>query len=212
MAYSTQSKVVLLGFLILFSKQVSGQEYTFLKPTSPVTFQASNFQYQVQNDSLVTNYLQPKKVFHRSLIIPGWGQITNAQTWKVPIVYGLIGGLSYYSIYLTKQYHDYRAAYYNSFSENTDFRFGQTPDYLVGQNVSSLKSNRDFLRNRRDFIYVTIGLAWLLNGIDAYVFAHLRTFDVSDDLSMNGTIQPNVISSPYIGEVPSISVTLNLFK
>ena len=212
MAYSTQSKIVLLGFLILFSKQTLGQEYTFLKPAYPVAFQASTFQYQAENDSLQTNYLQPKKVFHRSLIIPGWGQITNAQAWKVPIVYGLIGGLSYYSIYLTKQYHDYRAAYYNSFSENTDFRFGQTPDYLVGQNVSSLKSNRDFLRNRRDFVYVTIGLAWLLNGIDAYVFAHLRTFDVSDDLSMNGAIQPNVISSPYIGEVPSISVTLNLFK
>ena len=198
--------------LILSSKHVLGQEYAFLKPASTTLFQVSSFEYEVENDTSVTKYLAPRKVFHRSLIIPGWGQITNGQAWKVPIVYGLIGGLSYYSVTLTKQYHDYRAAYYNSFSENTDFRFGQTPDYLVGQNANSLKSNRDFLRNRRDFIYVTIALSWLLNGIDAYVFAHLRTFDVSDDLSMNGTIQPDIISSPHFGEVPSVSITLNLFK
>lgn len=136
----------------------------------------------------------------------------NKQIWKVPIVYGLIGGLTYYSIDLTKKYHDYRAAYYNLVKDDpNDLRFGPTPDYLAGStNTNALRSNRDFLRNRRDFIYITIGLAWLLNGVDAYVFAHLRSFDVSDDLSMNGTLRPGIIQSPYFGEVPSVSVTLNL--
>ena len=31
-------------------------------------------------------------------------------------------------------------------------------------------------------MYVTIGLAYALNAVDAYVYAHLSTFDVSDDL------------------------------
>lgn len=58
----------------------------------------------------------------------------------------------------------------------------------MGQNSSSIRNQRDFLRNRRDFIYVTIGLAYLLNVVDAYVYAHLRPFDVSDNLSVAPTI------------------------
>ena len=151
-------------------------------------------------------------VLKRSLIIPGWGQVTNKQIWKVPIVYGLLGGLTYYSVYLTKEYHDYRAAYYNSFSSNTDFRFGPTPEYLIGANPASLQSNRNFLRNRRDFIYVTIALAYILNAVDAYVFAHLRSFDVSDDLSMNTTLKPELITTASAMTMPGISITFSLTK
>lgn len=151
-------------------------------------------------------------VLKRSLIIPGWGQVTNKQVWKVPIVYGLLGGLTYYSIYLTKEYHDYRAAYYNQYTGNTDFRYGATPSHLVGANQNALQSNRNFLRNRRDFIYVTIALAYILNAVDAYVFAHLRSFDVSDDLSMNTTLKPDLITTATTSAVPGISITFSLTK
>ncbi len=151
-------------------------------------------------------------MLRRSLIIPGWGQVTNKQVWKVPIVYGLIGGLTYYSVYLTRQYHDYRAAYYNSFESNTDFRFGSTPAFLENAGAESLRSNRNFLRNRRDFIYVTIGLAYLLNAIDAYVFAHLRSFDVSDDLSMKTGIKPNLITNSALTQGPVVTFTFSLTK
>tara|TARA_R110002050_G_scaffold114255_2_gene229604 strand:- start:2470 stop:3051 length:582 start_codon:yes stop_codon:yes gene_type:complete len=158
----------------------------------------------------INNYPEPKTVLRQSLLIPGWGQVTNRQAWKVPIIYGLLGGLGYYSVYLTKEYHNYRAAYYNSFSTNTDLRFGTTPDYLIGSSATYLKSNRDFLRNRRDFIYITIALSHLLNVVDAYVFAHLRTFDVSDDLSMNGSLSPTTISTRLYGEVPAVTLSINL--
>ena len=168
----------------------------------------TSYSYAFEADSAKNVYPNPKAVVRKSLIIPGWGQVVNKQAWKVPIVYGLIGGLSYYSVYLTKQYHDYRAAYYNSFATNTDMRFGATPDYLIGQNASLLKSNRDFLRNRRDFIYVTVFLSYVLNAVDAYVFAHLRSFDVSDDLSMNRTFKPDNITSPFLGVIPSVSLSI----
>ncbi len=126
----------------------------------------------------------PKQILRKSLMLPGLGQYHNGQTWKIPIIYSLIGGLSYYSVYLTKQYHDYQAAYYNAVTDKGDFRFGPTPDRLIGANISQLKNNRNFLRNRRDFMYVTIGLAYALNAVDAYVYAHLSTFDVSDNLSL----------------------------
>lgn len=90
--------------------------------------------------------------------------------------------------YINQRLSRLQVSYYNATNENQDFRFGPTPAYLVGQNSSSIRNQRDFLRNRRDFIYVTIGLAYLLNVVDAYVYAHLRPFDVSDNLSVAPTI------------------------
>lgn len=155
------------------------------------------------------NFPKPGNVLLKSLIVPGWGQITNRQSWKVPIVYGLLGGLTYYSIYLTKQYHDYRAAYYN-LNEQTpdDFKYGPTPGHLSDvQSLESLKSNRNTLRNRRDQSYLYIGLAYGLNIIDAYVFAHMRTFDVSEDLSVGASVSPGTSSGN-----PGVTLSINLYK
>ena len=203
LAFLIRYNVALLGVLIVCTIDVQAQ-YLYSSDLNK-----ASYNYSIQPDSTKPEYPNPKSVVRKSLIIPGWGQVVNKQAWKVPIVYGLIGGLGYYSVYLTKQYHDYRAAYYNSFATNTDMRFGPTPEYLEGQNASGLKSNRDFLRNRRDFIYVTIFLSYVLNAVDAYVFAHLRPFDVSDDLSMNRRFKPTTITSPLHTDVPSISLSIN---
>jgi hypothetical protein len=141
------------------------------------------------------------------MIIPGWGQIVNRQAWKVPIVYGLLGGLTYYSIYLTQKYHDYRAAYYNLNPQqpNKDFRFGPTPSYISEDaNLNQLKSIRNTYRNRRDLVYVGIVLAYGLNIIDAYVFAHMRSFDVSRDLSVRTRVQPGITDQAAPGLTLSI--------
>lgn len=153
----------------------------------------------------------PNDVLRRSLLIPGWGQITNKQAWKVPIVYGLLGGLTYYSIYLNKKYHDYRAAYYNLNPNITsdDQRFGPTPSYIPeSANLESLREIRNAFRNRRDFVYISIGLAYGLNAIDAYVFAHMRSFDVSEDLSVRTAVQPAVMPNGN----PGMTISLKLFN
>lgn len=143
-------------------------------------------------------------------MIPGWGQITNQQVWKVPLVYGLLGGIVYYSIDVNRQYKDYRAAYYNANSEaHDDERFGPTPDYLQGvSNLDNLRTNRNKLRNRRDLVYVGIGLVYGLNVIDAYVFAHMRSFDVSDDLSMAPKLGPSILAT---GD-PGVTLSVRLFN
>ncbi len=192
----------LLFLFVLFFTHLSLQAQV---TSSDLTFVPTSF--TLTQESAQEVFPDPNRVLRQSLIIPGWGQITNKQIWKVPIVYGLLGGLTYYSITLTKDYHDYRAAFYNL--SNDDFRFGQTPAYLSGANSASLKSQRNFLRNRRDFIYVTIGLAYALNAIDAYVFAHLRSFDVSDDLSLNTTLKPEVIMASIDQPVPALSLSIS---
>lgn len=164
----------------------------------------------IMQDTVRTDFPEPKSVLYKSLMVPGWGQIVNDQWWKVPIIYALLGGLTGYSIYLTKKYHDYRAAYYNLNDETPDdMRFGSTPSYIPADaNLSSLRDNRNFFRNRRDFIYITIGLAYGLNAIDAYIFAHLRSFDVSEDLSVRPSLKPAVLARSS----PGVTLSIELFN
>ncbi len=157
-------------------------------------------------------YPDPHKVLFRSLMIPGWGQIINKQAYKVPIIYLLLGGLTGYSIYLTKRYHDYRAAYYNKTNTESDtpngLQFGPTPAYLQNADPSFLKKKRNVLHNRRDFMYITIVLAYGLNALDAYIFAHLRSFDVSKNLSVRPSVKPGVVAQA----APGITFSFSLFK
>lgn len=132
--------------------------------------------------------LAPSRVWKRSLMLPGWGQYTNKQAWKVPLVYALIGGLIWNTNRLTKQYHDYRAAVYNL--SNDDLLFGPTPAYLADQtNSAFLRNVRDNARTQRDQMILGTLLAYGLNVLDAYIYAHFRTFDVSDDLSLSPSFQ-----------------------
>ncbi|MFU8860866.1 MAG: DUF5683 domain-containing protein [Cyclonatronaceae bacterium] len=140
----------------------------------------------------------PRKVLFRSMIIPGWGQVTNRQYWKVPIVYGLLGGLVVYSIWTHNQYTDYRAAFYNAASGNDDQRFGPTPPNLMGVPQESLRFSRNSFRNQRDFSFILIALAYGLNILDAYIFAHFRDFDVSDDLAYAFTAQHEPFGQPVV--------------
>lgn len=153
-----------------------------------------------QSGSQNEQFPEPKSVMFKSLMVPGWGQIINRQAWKVPIVYGLYAGIGYYTYNVHQDYKDYRAAYYNSQrGEDTDFKFGPTPERLQGISSNQLQSNRNNLRNRRDLMFVVFLLAHGLNAVDAYVFAHMRSFDVSDDLSARATISPDLIASSAPG-------------
>lgn len=160
------------------------------------------------NQNVRREYPSPRSVMIKSLTIPGWGQIENRQIWKVPIIYGLFAGVGIYTVYLNGEYQDYRAAYYNSFPDNDDLRFGPTPERLQGVNANQLQSNRNSFRNQRDFMFVVFGLAYGLNAVDAYVFAHMRSFDVSDDLSARTTISPIIMAEGR----PGVSLKVSLFS
>ncbi|HAC15298.1 MAG TPA: hypothetical protein DCE78_05055 [Bacteroidetes bacterium] len=161
--------------------------------------------YQVQ-DVKTDSVPNPKSVLYKSLIVPGWGQVVNKQAWKVPIIYGLLAGVTTYTVYAHNRYNGYKAAYYNSFSENTDLKFGPTPDFVsLGQPPELYRTNRNNFRNRRDMAIIGIVLAYGLNVVDAYIFAQLRDFDVSDNLS--GAVDVN---TDYFAGVsyPNLNITL----
>lgn len=156
------------------------------------------------------NLPDPGNVLFKSMIVPGWGQVVNKQAWKVPIIYGILGGLGYFSVHVTKKYHDYRAAYYNLNPDAPDdFRFGDTPSYIPeSANLQQVRSLRNQYRNNRDLVYVGIVVAYGLNIVDAYVFAHMRSFDVSEDLSMRARVQPSLLAQ----STPGVTLSIDLIS
>ncbi len=129
----------------------------------------------------------PKTAAIRSAILPGWGQIYNKKYWKLPIVYGALGTTAGVFFYNLKNYKDLRQAYTGKYNLRV---FGDSTEYkkikpeLLPLSEESLRFNRDQFRRDVDYTVLFFLLFWGLNVIDASVDAHLKSFDVSPDLSL----------------------------
>lgn len=130
----------------------------------------------------------PKKAAIRSAILPGLGQIYNKKYWKLPIVYGALGisgGIFFYNL---GGYNDTRFAYkvkYNMRVFGTDSAlFASIRNNLKPLSEESLRFYRNQYRRDIDYSALFFLILWGLNVVDASVDAHLKTFDVSPDLSL----------------------------
>ncbi|ABC43588.1 conserved hypothetical protein [Salinibacter ruber DSM 13855] len=141
----------------------------------------------------------PRGALWRAAAAPGWGQFYNRQYYKMPFVYaGLAGGG--YAIYtLTRRYRLFRNANlyvigrnraeenggdnpYGQFEGEYDeavVRLGGDPQ---GSTVGGrqLRDQRDQYRRWRDLSILGTGLFYALTVLDAYVSAHLLSFNVGD--------------------------------
>ena len=206
------------GILLLNLRTVHAAPHSPAEPSTPFmaaeaadpdSFAAASAPAIYAAAASAPDSLDPKRILRSSLLVPGLGQIRNGQWWKVPVIYAVLGTAVKYTSDLTVKYHDYRAAVYNlSLRDEGDGRFGPTPGYISpNSDLSQLKRVRDQFRNRRDFMFIAIGLLHGLNGVDAFVHAHMREFDVSDDLSASFGVQPAL--DPLTGvPVPSLTLTL----
>lgn len=153
----------------------------------------------------------PKKAALRSAILPGLGQIYNKKYWKLPIVYGGLGVCGSVFFYNLNNYQDTRFAYrvkYNMRVNRTDSALFA----LIKPNLKPLpEENLRYYRNqfRRDVDYTVLFfmLLWGLNVVDAAVDAHLKSFDVSPDLSLR--IKPGYSD---IARTNGISLQLQIGK
>jgi hypothetical protein len=130
----------------------------------------------------------PKKAAIRSALLPGLGQIYNKKYWKLPIVYGALGTCAGIFIYNFSNYRSTRFAYrvkYNMRVLGTDsLLFDQIKDELKPLSEESLRFYRNQFRRDIDYSALVFILLWGLNVVDAAVDAHLKSFDVSPDLSL----------------------------
>jgi len=123
----------------------------------------------------------PKKAAILSVIIPGAGQVYTKKYWKVPIIYGGLITSAYYINDNNEKYNLYKDAALISIENSNSNQIinGTTYSY------SDLKTLKDHYRRNRELSYFSFVGVYILNIVDASVNAHLFSFDVSDDISLN---------------------------
>ena len=127
----------------------------------------------------------PRIATYRSAILPGWGQATNKKYWKIPVVYAALGTTAYIFFRNVKQYNEAKKAYANAIDGDpaNDYLIPQ-PYFTVKDQPERIKTFRNQVRQNVDYTVLFFIIFWGLNVVDATVDAHLKTFDVSDDLSL----------------------------
>lgn len=132
-----------------------------------------------------------KKATTLSLICPGAGQIYNKSYWRAPIVWGGLASMIYVIDWNNRGFQRFKKAYslLTDYEQNPDKYPNGSADEFRGRYSSTfLKNLRDSNRRNRDLsILLTAGI-YVFQAIDAHVDAHLKDFDVSDNLSVN--LQP----------------------
>lgn len=137
----------------------------------------------IEKDSAQPTVYKPRKAIIRSAIIPGWGQVTNKKIWKVPVVYAALGTTTYLFFRNNRQYRDARNAYILATDSDplNDFEIKE-PYFGVKDQPERIRTFRNQVRQNMDYSVLFFLLFWGLNVADAAVDAHLKTFDVSDNL------------------------------
>jgi hypothetical protein len=147
----------------------------------------------IQNERKVDSVLRvhsPKKAALRSAILPGWGQAYNKRYWKIPIVYTALGITGYVFFYNLDTYRDLRFAYRAKYLASLPAGQGRDSSLLPKikpryqpYSAEDIRYYRDEFRRNIDYSALIFIVFWGLNIVDAAVDAHLRSFDVSPDLS-----------------------------
>ena len=150
---------------------------------------------KIKLDTSRIKHHDPKIATRRSAILPGWGQIYNREYWKVPIVWGALGTAAGVWIYNNTWYKRTKLAFELVVDTNTS-RYNEINSKLINQRTGqpfdayTLQLYRNTFRRDRDYSLLYFLGIWALNVADATVFAHLKEFDVSNDLSLK--FRPNL--------------------
>ena len=123
-----------------------------------------------------------------SALLPGLGQIYNGELFKVPIYWGCLMGSVHFLTTNNINYKRFKKIHNLATSDDP------TVSNDVPISAESAKWYRDVYRRYRDYSIVATALFYLLQVIDANVFAYMHDFEVTDDISMN--VEPAMIS-PY---------------
>lgn len=151
----------------------------------------------------------PREATIRSLMLPGLGQIYNRQYWKLPFIYG--GAVAAVVVFQFNQqlYKAYSAGYEEAYNQTAvNPLYGVKTATVRGKvlSVAQLKQASDQFRQQRDLTIILTAAGWALNAVEANVAAHLKTFDLSDDISLN--VHPSVLPLPGVGLVPGVRVAM----
>lgn len=146
-----------------------------------------------------------------STICPGAGQIYNKSYWRVPIVLGGFATTIYCIDWNNRGYQRFKKAYRlrQDYEDHPELYPQGSPDEFGGRySTTFLKNLRNSYRRNRDLcIIITAGL-YILQIVDAHVDAHLRDYDITDDLSVDLSPVIDYSYNPMMG-VGAATVGIN---
>jgi hypothetical protein len=149
----------------------------------------------------------PRVATVKSAILPGSGQVYNKTMWKVPLIYGGFAVTGYYIVRWNKYYEAFKTAYFDLSKNNEMYakdptkykQFTKMPVTLSGVTTEftedRLREYTNVTRKNRDGSWLIIPVVWALNILDANITAHLKSFDLTDDISFKA--QPNVLQDSF---------------
>lgn len=140
----------------------------------------------------------PSKATFYSILLPGLGQIYNGEFWKVPIYWGLMAGCVHFWVDNNVQYHRWKWVYNMATSEEEGV---EKPP----QSAETAKYYRDAYRRFRDYSVLFTAVAYVLQVVDANVFAYMQDFEVNDDISMH--VSPTLVPLQY-ASAPAMGMTI----
>jgi hypothetical protein len=146
----------------------------------------------------------PRKALLLSMALPGLGQAYNRSYWKIPLIYAGLGTLGYFILDNNNKYQAFSEAYLIKLKDPS------TSPAVIGypnglQRAESYRQGRDFYRRNYELSLILTAALWALNMVDANVDAHLKGFDLSDDLSLR--IRPG---APGVAAAPTLGLSLVL--
>jgi hypothetical protein len=196
--------IFLSCFFVLISAQLFAQKTTAVKATDSTKKRNTNIFLKTDP----AKAYNPRIATYRSAILPGWGQYTNKKYWKIPIVYASLGTTTYIFFRNKKQYREARDSYTNAIDGNpaNDYLIPQ-PYFTIKDQPERIKTFRNQVRQNLDYTVLFFIVFWGLNVVDATVDAHLKIFDVSDDLSLQ--IKPGYSE---LANTNGISIVLHIGK
>ena len=182
------TRLFFLGVLLIsFSLNAQKKERNTLVVSDSVKVKKTRF-----------NPLAPSRAAFYSAIFPGLGQIYNKKYWKAPIVYGALGTGIFFYVDNSNEFNRFRDAFarrLNGFQDDEFFDLDGNPNNGPDVSDQALQDAQERAqRNRELSLIITIGL-YVLNILDANVDAHLKQFNVNDDLSFKPIIYQNPIDN-----------------
>ncbi|GAL85108.1 hypothetical protein MYP_2336 [Sporocytophaga myxococcoides] len=158
-----------------------------------------------QNDTLSQAPVKKSKPKHNyrpgraallSTVLPGAGQFYNRRYWKPPIIYAGAAALAYWIRFNSLEY----TRFHNAYSSRVGFRISNDPSVkqpgeFKDYSDNELKLTRDSYRRDLEFSIIISTAVYALNIVDAYVDAHLRQFDINEDISLS--VHPLLYSYNY---------------
>lgn len=136
--------------------------------------------------------ITPQKTALYSAVIPGLGQIYNRHYWKLPVIYAGVGVAVYFIYDNSTNYNKYRRMYSGYLSNDATALADMAASNLTPEYVKYLQ---DYHRRYLDITVLVTALGYTLQILDAAIFAHLKGFDVSEDISLK--VQP--VAYPHNG-------------